>query len=418
MLDLDTIFEVFQTLRRNKLRTALTAVGVFWGVFLLIVMVGFGNGLETGAKKGMMGTVTNSLFVWGQRTSVPFAGLTPGRRVRLTLDDARALESVAGAGVVAPRVSLGGRRSSQNVTRGNKSGAFSVMGDVPEFLRLEPMAIDGRFINRIDMREHRKVCVIGKRVKELLFAADEDPIEKRIKIAGIDFMVVGVFQTEATGDRGARHAATIYTPLTTFQRALSHNERIDYLAVLSDGTAPAGELEAGIKARIKKRHRIAPDDKQAVGSFNMDVEFQKVSSLFIGISFLIYLVGGATLMAGLVGVSNIMMVSVRERTREIGIRKAIGATPITVVTQIVLEAVALASAAGYLGLVVGVGLLTLVGKVMTGNPSESSMFAAPEIGLSTAVVAALAVAIGGGIAGLFPALHVARIRTVTALRDD
>lgn len=418
MFDLDTFGEVLQTLRRNALRTVLTAVGVFWGVFLLIVMVGFGNGLETGAKKNMMGSVTNSLFMWGQRTSVPFAGLTPGRRVRLTLDDAKALAQVAGVDVVAPRVSLGGRRSSQSVTRGNKTGTFSVMGDVPEFLRVEPMAVHGRFINHLDMVERRKVAVIGKGVVELLYPGGEEPIGATLKIQGIDFMVVGVFETEATGDRGDRQAATIYTPLTTFQRTLSHDEGIDYISVVSQTGVPAGSIEEELANVIRKRHRIAPKDKQAIGSWNMDVEFQKIASLFQGITLLIYLVGGATLMAGLVGVSNIMMVSVRERTREIGIRKAIGATPFTVVSQIVLEAVALASVAGYMGLVVGVGLLEVVGRYIEQNPSDKSMFAAPEITLATAAVAAVAVAVGGGLAGLFPALHAARIQTVIALRDD
>ncbi len=418
MFDLDLFLEVLQTLQRNALRTTLTAVGVFWGVFLLIVMVGFGNGLETGAREGMMGSITNSLFMWGQRTSVPFAGLTPGRRVRLTLEDVHALEMVPGVAIVAPRVSLGGRRSSQNVTRGRKTGSFSVVGDVPAYLQVKPMEIHGRFINQLDMLGRRKVAVIGSRVQELLFPGGEEPIGKTFKVRGVDFMVVGVFQTSTSGDRGARDAATIYTPLTTFQKALSRNEYINYLAVVSDDQVPAGSIEDELKDVIRKRHRIAPSDKQAIGSWNMDDEMKKLTSLFSGISLLIYIVGSATLMAGLVGVSNIMMVSVRERTREIGIRKAIGATPITVVSQIVLEAVALASVAGYMGLVMGVGLLEAVGHFMGQTPGEGSMFAPPEIKLATAAIAALAVAVGGGLAGLFPALHAARIRTVIALKDD
>jgi putative ABC transport system permease protein len=418
VIDFDRFREVLETLRRNRLRTALTAIGVFWGVFLLIVMVGFGNGLEHGAKRGMSDSATNSLFIWGERSSVPYAGLQPGRNIRLTLEDADALAMAEGVGVVAPRVSMGGRRGSQNVTREGKAGSFTVMGDTPSFWQVQPMEVRGRFINQLDMQELRKVAVIGERVVELLFQGVPDPVGETFQIRGVDFRVVGVFKTRAKGDRGAREAATIYTPLTTFQKALSHNEEIDYIAVLSAEGVRATAIEEDLVARLRKRHRVAPDDKQAIGSWNMDAEFQKVVNLFRGISLLVYVVGTATLMAGLVGVSNIMMVSVRERTREIGIRKAIGATPRAVIGQVVLESVALASTSGYMGLVVGVGILELIGVFMAGTPNDKTMFDPPTITLATAIAAAAMVALGGGLAGLFPALYAARIRTVTALRDE
>lgn len=419
MFDFDLFGEILSTLRRNAVRSALTAIGVFWGVLLLIVMVGFGNGLETGTRSSMSGLVTNSMYIWGQRTSVPYRGQSPGRYVKLKMEDAEAVATVPGVAVVAPRVSLGGRRAGNTVRRGDKSDSFTVMGDTPEYLRLQPMDVRGRFINRLDMTRRRKVAVIGSRVAEVLFPGGEEPIGDTIQIKGIEFMVVGVFHTRQTGERGARHAATVYTPLTTFQKALSSSPRISYMAVLSHESVRAGAIEEGVVALLRNRHRVAPDDKQAIGSFNADAELQKVQSLFGGISLLIYLVASATLVAGLVGVSNIMMVSVRERTREIGIRKAIGATPRTVVSQIVLESMALASAAGYLGLVLGVGLLELVGAAMgPGGGTDKSLFAPPEVTLATAVMATIAVAVGGGLAGLFPALHAARINTVMALRDE
>jgi putative ABC transport system permease protein len=386
---------------------------------LLIVMVGFGNGLEDGTRQGMSGLATNSLYIWGQRTSVPYLGQSPGRFVRLTIDDADALARHEGVDVVAPRVSLGGRGGANAVSRGTKSDSFEVMGDVPEYLRLEPMDIDGRFVNRLDMRERRKVAIIGSRVAEVLFAKGEDPMGQSIRIKGVEFTVVGTFESRQMGERGARHAATIYIPLTTFQKALSASPYINYLSVLSDSNVPAGSIEKQLVDVLRKRHRVSPLDKEAVGSFNADAEIRKILGLFQGISLLIWIVAGATLVAGLVGVSNIMMVSVRERTREIGIRKAIGATPGAVIGQVVLEAVALASVAGYLGLVTGVALLELVGAVMTAGPkADRTMFAPPTVTLATALVAALAVAVGGGLAGLFPALHAARIRTVTALKDE
>jgi putative ABC transport system permease protein len=418
MIDLDRFQEIGQTMRRNLLRTILTAVGVFWGVFLLVIMVGFGNGLEAGTRKAMSGLATNSLYIWGGRTSMPYRGQAPGRFVRLTLDDAEALAQLDGVRVVAPRVSLGGRRSTQPVTRGKKSDSFTVMGDTPQYLIVEPMKIEGRFINHRDMVKRRKVVVIGERVREMLFSPKEDPIGESITVQGVDFTVVGVFATEQVGERGTRHASTIYCPLTTFQKALSNSPYIHYISVLSDKGVRAGLIEPQLVDRLKSRHRAAPDDDEAVGSFNADAEFQKIMSLFKGIGLLIVLVAGATLIAGLVGVSNIMMVSVRERTREIGIRKAMGATPATVLGQVVLEAVVLSSAAGYLALVTGVALLELVGGAMQSGSGSSNMMAPPFVSLDTAIIAAFAVAIGGGIAGLFPALHAARINVVTALRDE
>ena len=419
MFDFDFFLEIGGTMRRNALRTVLTAVGVFWGVLLLLVMMGFGNGLEAGARSSMSGLVTNSIYIWGQRTSVPYLGQGPGRYVRLTLDDAVALEGIDGVDLVAPRVSLGGRRGSQAVTRGTKSEAFEVMGDTPGYLRLQPMRIHGRFINQLDMKQRRKVAVIGSRVAEVLFARGEEPVGAAIQIKGVEFMVVGVFDTLQSGERGAQHAATVYTPLTTFQKVLSTEPFIHYLAVLSKDGTKAGVVGERLKEVLRKRHRVSPADQMAVNSFDADAEVRKLDNLFLGISLLIYVVGSATLVAGLVGVSNIMMVSVRERTREIGIRKAIGATPRAVIWQIVMESTLLSSAAGYFGLVAGVGLLELVGLVMgTSDGSEPTMFAPPQVTLASAVVAAVAVAIGGAVAGFFPARHAAAIHTVTALHHE
>ncbi len=420
MFDFDRFGEILSTMRRNALRTALTAIGVFWGVMLLILMVGFGNGLEQGTQRNMSGMATNSLFIWGDRTSVPYRGQSPGRFIRLTLDDTKAMSKVEGVEVVAPRVSLGGRRGANAVSRGTKSDSFEVMGDVPDYERVRPIDIRGRFLNQLDIARRRKVVVIGQRVADVLFKPDEDPIGQAIEIKGIEFMVVGVFKSRRSGEDGARQEATVHTPLTTFQKALTSWPYINYITVLTVPGVPAGSIQPELVNILRKRHRVAPTDKQAIGSFNVDEKVRQVNNVFRAISLLIYLVAGATLIAGFVGVSNITMVSVRERTREIGIRKSIGATPITVITQIVLEAVVLACVAGYVGLVAGVGLLELVGLAMgTGEAASSrSAFAPPSVTLATAVVASVAVALGGAIAGFFPALHAARIHTVAALRDE
>lgn len=418
MWGLEHFGEVLGTLRRHILRTSLTAVGVFWGVFLLVLMVGFGNGLETGMRKGMSGWATNSMFVWGERTSTAHKGMGPGRYVRLTLDDAAALRRVPGVSLVAPRVQLGGHRGNGSVTRGEKSGEFTVMGDEPDIRLVQPMDIQGRFLNHLDVERRRKVVVIGPLVQQALFADHEEPIGESITIGSIDFMVVGTFKSRQTGDSRERHEVTVYMPLSTFQKVVQVSPYIHYMAVLTDPGVRVRNLEDTVKRVLKKRHDVAPDDPAALGSFDLDKMFQQMEGLFSGISFLVWFVAVATLLAGLVGVSNIMMVSVRERTREIGIRKAIGATPSRVMAQIVSEAVVLASIAGFLGMVSAVGLLELIGFAMQSDDGSSvDMFAAPQVTLSTALFAAVAVAIGGGFAGLFPALNAARIRTVLALRD-
>lgn len=414
----DHFREVFSTLRRNVLRTTLTAIGVFWGVFLLVMMVGFGNGLETGTVQSMSGWATNSMFVWGDRTTVAFDGLSPGRQVRLNLEDADALRRVEGVGVVSPRARLSGRRGTTTATRAGKTVEVHVMGDDPAFQNVKPMTVDGRFLNQLDMNRRRKVAVIGSHVREALFPG-EDPIGQSLTVRGLEFSIVGVSHSKQKGDESKRDDATVYTPLTTFQQALRPSADIDYLVLLSSPGSSVTEFADEIRRVLRSRHRVAPSDEGAIGNYDAEKDFRKMEDLFAGISALVWVVAAATLAAGLVGVSNIMMVSVRERTQEIGVRKAIGATPRRVMAQIVTEAVVLASAAGYAGLVLGVGLLEIIGALVSdATATESSLFAAPQVTLGTALAAALAVSIGGGIAGLFPALGAARIRTVNALRDE
>ena len=422
MFDLDNWIEIWSTLRRNALRTALTAVGVFWGVLMLIVMVGFGNGLQGGVQKDMAGLTTNSLYVWGERTALPFDGLSPGRYILLTRADALALEhAIPQIDAVAPRVSLGGRGGGDTVTRGDRSGTFNVSGDVPSYIRIQPEnVVFGRFLNELDLEGRRKVVVIGNHVAEVLFPSVADPIGQSIRIKGTEFLVIGVFRPMATGDRGDRMGNTIHTPLTTFQQALRPEPWVNNLAVLMRDGAKSEEVEHRIHEILAKRHRFSNDDKQAVGTWNAEKEFTKIGGLFTGISLLIWFVGTVTLIAGIIGVSNIMMISVRERTREIGVRRALGATPWSIISQILREATALTGFAGYLGLLSGLGLLELVRVLMQSSTAgdDKSMFTPPTIDFSVALAATLTVIAGGALAGLFPALYAVRVRPVVALRDE
>lgn len=422
MFDLDQWQEIVSTLRRSLLRTTLTAIGVFWGVLMLMIMVGFGNGLEGGVRRDFAGLATNSLYVWGDKTSIPFAGMQPGKFVLLTRADASALENaIPEIEAIAPRVQLGGRNGSDLVTRGDRSGPFNVSGDVPAYIRIQPCdMIKGRFLNSFDIERRRKVAVIGHGVEEVLFRGGEDPIGQSIQIKHTEFIVVGVFKTPADGDRGERLANTIHTPLTTFQQSLRPEPWVNNFAVLVKPGADTEVVEKRVKDELARLHRFSPDDKEAVGIWNAEKEFQKITGLFTGISLLIWVVGTVTLAAGIIGVSNIMMISVRERTREIGIRRAIGATPFSIVAQILKESTLLTSLAGYLGLAAGVGALEAIGVLMkaSAGPGGDSMFDAPTADFRVAMAATLVVIGGGALAGLFPALYAVRIRPVVALRDE
>jgi putative ABC transport system permease protein len=321
---------------------------------------------------------------------------------------------------IAPRVTLGGRSGGDLVTRGEKSGSFTISGDVPAYIRVQPQnMVRGRFINPIDMERRRKVAVIGAQVADILFANGADPVGETIRIRNTEFTVVGVFKSPASGDRGERLDSTIHTPLTTFQQTLRPEPWVHNFGVLVAEGADTEVVDKRIHDELARMHRFSPDDKEAVGSWNAEKEFRKISGLFTGISVLIWIVGSVTLLGGIIGVSNIMMISVRERTREIGIRRAIGATPLSIIGQILQESTLLTAVAGYVGLAAGVGLLELIGSLMkVGEGEKPSMFDPPTADFGVAMAATALVVVGGALAGFFPALNAVRIRPVVALRDE
>src|SRR6185436_4004419 len=304
-------------------------------------------------------TASNSFFMWAMPTSRHYAGFRSGRTFDLTSDDVDAVRaSLPEVRVVAPRAQLGGYRGGNAVVRGTKSGTFNINGDVPEIVITESIPLSsGRFLNQLDLQDRRKVAVIGKRVQEVLFEKGEDPIGQSIKIRGVAFQVVGVFKSLHSGERAQRETQTIYIPFTTFQQAFQYGRKVDWIAVTARDDASAVVLEDKVKALLKQRHKVAPDDPRGIGSWNMEKEFQKMSGLFLGIRGLIWIVGIGTLAAGAIGVGNIMLVIVRERTKEIGIRRAVGATPWSIASQVVLESVILTASAGYVGVMAGMGIL-------------------------------------------------------------
>jgi putative ABC transport system permease protein len=418
MFDLDRWREIWDALSRNKLRTLLTAFGVFWGLLMLVLLLGSGNGLKHGADVGFANHATNSFFVWTRSTSKPYRGFPVGRRLELTNEDTRAIhDHVPEASVVAPRLQLGGFAQGNNVSRGTKSGAFNVMGDYPEIRLAESIRVDrGRFLNPLDMRERRKVAVIGTRVRQLLFGPDEEPLGEYIRIQGVYFKVVGVFRTSRSGERADEDTQTIHVPFSTFQHAFNQGNRVGWYAVVSRDDVPASEAETAVLDLLRKRHSVHPEDERALGHYNLETEFNEVQGLFAGIRVLVWIVGIGTLAAGVIGVSNIMLVIVKERTNEIGIRRAVGATPLAITLQIVLEAILLTSAAGYLGLIAGMGLLDFCSYLLTALEVDPQMFNNPDVSIPTAIKAVVILVISGSLAGLIPAQRAVNVNTVQALR--
>ncbi len=416
MFDKDRWQEIYHVLAMNPLRTILTAFGVFWGIFMLVIMMGAGNGLETGAKASFGSFATNSVYIWGQSTNMPYKGFKRGRSVNFDNEDTKALQNIEGMEVICPKNQLGGHRGSNTVQRGTKFSSFQVSGDIPEIIRITPRKmINGRFLNDKDEEDKRKVAVIGTRVRDVLFEPDEDPIGEYIEIGGIYFLVVGVFDLYAGGEMSERELERIHVPFSTFQQAFNYGNFVSWFSVLSKPDVPVSIVEERVKAVLKERHKVHPDDPRALGSFNAEEQFNKMNNLFIGINFLVWIVGIGTLLAGVIGVSNIMLIVVKERTKEIGIRKAIGATPFSIIAQILLESVTLTSIAGYLGLVSAVGLLELINDIVG---ESGGMFRNPEIDFQAAIVSLVILIIGGTLAGLIPAQKAASVDPIIALRSE
>ncbi len=392
----------------------MTAFGVFWGIFMLVVMLGAGRGLENGITAGMGDFATNSAFMWTQTTTIPYKGFPKGRWFTFTNEDIKALrDNVPEIDMLAPRIQRGG----VPVIYGLSTGSYQVQGDYPDFNAIDPVEIlKGRFINEIDINTSRKVAVVGKRVIADLFEPDEDPIGKYIRVQGVYFQVIGVFASKHTGGWGESQEQCITLPFTSMQKAFNIGNRVYFFAMTSKPRVSVSQTIEKAKALMLARHSCSPDDKEAIGSDDVEEQFEKIGRLFNGIAALVWLVGIGTLLAGIIGISNIMLVVVKERTKEIGIQRAIGARPRTIISGIMLEAIVLTAIAGYFGLVCGVGLVELVDYLIP--PSPDSMFAHPEVHFGTAMSALSILVISGAIAGLIPAYRAIKVKPIEALRYE
>lgn len=416
MFDSDQWLEVFATLKRHKLRTFMTAFGVFWGIFMLVLMLGFGSGLKAGVERNIVGFATNSVYVWGQRTREPYEGRKPGRSIRLTVADIDLIrQNAPHVDLIAPRIPLGGLGQGITIVRNERSAQFGVTGDFPALAKVESIfPARGRFLNQADIDQKRKVAVIGERVRHGLFGPREQPLGQYVLIRGVAFRVVGVVNSNKPGDAGNQENSSLFVPFTTFQSVFRAQDTVGWFALTALPEFDAADLEEEVRALLLARHGAAPWDKQALGSFNAAKEFGHVQKLFEGVNWFIWFVGIATLAAGILGVSNIMLISVKERTNEIGVRKALGATPTSLVGLVVQEAIVLTLMAGYVGLVAGVAALELASRLLVGDGTGT--LAAPSIGFGAALTATLVLVLAGVVSGLGPARHAARIHVVEALR--
>lgn len=422
MFDLDLWNEILSALKKNRMRSFMTAFGVFWGIFMLILMSGAGRALENGVLDGVRAFATNSAFFWTERTSVPYEGFQRGRRWEYNNSDIQYIrDNVKEVEYLSPRL-FGWQQNGNNTIRGERSGAFNVYGDFPDYFKIDRWTpVKGRLINEIDIKQERKVCNIGERVVELMFEKDEDPIGQYLKVSGVYFQVVGVIHAETRINiGGGKKEETIIIPFSTMQTAYNYGDKVHFFSVTSQKGYKVSELEEKLKKILKERHKVAPEDLQAVGSFNIEKEFVKFNSLFIGIQVLTWIVGLGTLMAGIIGVSNIMLVIIKERTQEIGIQRAIGATPGVIIKHIVAESVFLTVMAGYIGLSLGVGILELLNQILQSSQKsgEELFFRNPEVNLTMALAALAVLVIAGIIAGLIPASRAIKIKPIDALRDE
>ncbi len=414
-MEFEKLKEIFQVLGRNKLRTFFTAFAVGWGIFMLVIMLGAGKGLENGVQRQFGGMAANSMYMWSQPTSMPYKGFKEGRYFNFNNEDTKALKSnIPEIQYLSPGLQLGGWRGDNNVKRGDKIGAFEINGFTPDAQYVKMLKIPaGRFINEGDIEHKRKVCLIGKRVREILFDEDEDPIGEYLSVQGVHFKIVGLFESSRYGDQATGENQSIYIPFSTFQSAFNAGNKVYWYVITAYPDVSAVYVEDKAKRILKNRHNVHPDDPRGVGGFNAAEEFGKVNSVFIGIQFLSWFVGILTLFAGIIGISNIMIVIIKERTKEIGIRRSVGATPWSIISQIMMESVIMTSMAGSVGLAAGVWVLELFGKYV-----EHDIFTRPEVDLNVAITALIVLIFAGILAGLMPANRAVRINPVDALRSE
>jgi putative ABC transport system permease protein len=415
----DSLQEIYFTLKHNQLRTLLTGFGVFWGIFMLVLLLGVGQGLKHGIEAGFSSDVRTAMWINAWKTSVPYKGLAHGRQIQLREDDLHALKSaVSEIDLISAEQPLGSVwRGDIYVTYQQKSGNFSVFGVADNYFKIKKFQDYhfGRRLNDFDENESRKVVVIGTRVAAQLFDSGIDPIGKQIAINGISVKVIGVFYD--SGWEG-QMSERIYMPLAAYQKTFGRGQDIAIIAVVPKINSDNNLVAEKILRILKERHHIAPSDKSALRLQDLAKQSEDINNTFNAISLFLWFVGIGTLIAGVVGIGNIMIISVKERTREIGIRKALGAPPSKIIKTIISESLLVTILAGYIGLVFSVGLLELYNLLTQKLEISLPYFSRPEVDIRVAFIALAILVIVGAIAGIIPAWQAARVSPIEAMREE
>lgn len=409
----ETLNEITETISRNKSRSILTGFGVFWGIFMLITMIGGGKGIKEKLESNFSGFASNSAMMWAQPTTKAYKGLRKGRSWYMnTTDIERLKHQIPELDAVTPLLSFWGR----SAVKGDKSASCSLKGIRADYQKIETPEIRyGRFLNEIDIMQGRKVCVIGKKIYETLFPGKIDPCGEMIRIDSIYYKIVGVDYNKGGINVNGSAEESILIPISVAQQAYNRGKNIDLIFVTGKEGVTMSDVTQKMREVVARAHQVSPNDEQSVMVMNTEVMFKMIDNLFTGVNFLIWLVGIGTLLAGAIGVSNIMMVTVRERTTEIGIRRAIGATPANILTQIMSESVILTTGAGVLGILFGVLILNML---ELGNTTDGVLEAHFQVGFWTAILALIMLVVLGLLAGLAPAGRAMGIKPVDAMRDE
>ncbi|APS38425.1 MULTISPECIES: ABC transporter permease [Salegentibacter] len=421
MFSRDKWNEIIEALSANWFRTLLTAFGVMWGIFILVILLAAGKGFENGVKQGFGGIATNTMFMWTQTASKPYKGLPKGRRYNFKTSDVEALrENVPGLRFISPRNQLGGFGGNNNVVRGLQTGAFNVYGDYPEIIQQEPMDVtSGRFINYLDIQEKRKVAIIGEGVRRELYEKEEEVLGTYLKINGVNFMVIGTYKKKGGGGGNSEEAQKeIYVPFTAFSQAFNMGDTVGWMAITAEDENSITSLKSSVLDLIKSRHSIHPEDDRAVGNFDLYEEFNKINGLFIALKAVAYFVGILVLLSGIIGISNIMLIVVKERTNEIGVRRALGATPWSIRGQILMESIFLTIISGMAGIIFATGIIAAINYALSGMDTSEMMFANPSVDLGVVLTALMILICSGLLAGLIPAQNAIKIKPVDALRTE
>ena len=413
----DMWLEIIGSIKKNRARTIITVIGVLWGIFIYITLSGAAKGLDHGFDEKFKDVAMNSLFVWSLQTSVPYEGFKTGRKIQLKLEDVEMLKTrIPAIQYIAPR-NVKGLYGSEagNVVKGQRTGLYSIYGDFPVLSKIATKKIydEGRFLNEGDIENARKVCVIGERTQKELFGINEDVIGQFIRIDNVFFRVIGVHKFEEGG--GFSDDGDIYIPFTTYRKLYNTANKVYWLAIAAYDDADIIQVEKEVKSWLKKKHHISPTDERAIGSFNLGEIFNKINNFSKGLTFLSLVVGIATIIAGVIGIGNILLISVKERTRELGVRRALGATPFEIRTQIILESVFLTMISGVFGIVLGAFALRAIDAA---TQNTEIPYSNPTVPIPYILGALFIMVVLGSLIGLIPAQRAVSIKPIDALREE